>query len=109
MKKTLLLIAALLPTQVFALDINCEGNISNVLDSPGHCNGNLAFQIKATGSTWICSSSTTGNSLILTAQATKRTLNFYMHDGAQSDGSGAMTCATIPHYQTPRYMILKAS
>jgi hypothetical protein len=102
MKKALLLLTALLPAQAFAADISCSGTISNVLDYPAQCNGNLSFQINATLNKWICSTSAKGNAMILSAQATKKTVAVYIHNA-----SGTMTCATVTHYITPRYMILK--
>ncbi len=102
MKKTLLLLAALLPTQVFASDLACVGKITNVMDYPAQCNGNLSFQLNATGNTWNCSSSATGNAMLLSAQATKKNVSIYI-----PNASGALTCATVPNYTTPRYMILK--
>ncbi|MCJ8268693.1 MAG: hypothetical protein MJK04_04735 [Psychrosphaera sp.] len=106
MKKALFLLMALLPTQVFATDITCGGKITKVIDFPAYCNGNLAFKLDTTSNIWICSSSTTGNAMILSGQATKRTLSVALPDGALADGSGAMTCATLISYKTPRYMLL---
>lgn len=101
MKKVLFLLMALLPTQAFAADIPCTGKVTLIMDYPGYCNNNLAFQLAGTSGHWLCSPSANSNSILLTAHATEKVLDVYI-----DDENGDLNCSALSNYKAVRYILL---
>lgn len=84
-----------------ASDINCSGKVLWAMDYPGHCNGNTAFKTTSSNGQWICSISTNGNAIVLTALTAAKKLEVYI-----DSINGTYTCATLPNYVQARYVII---
>ena len=98
MKKKLILMSGLLISLSIIASENCPGNVTVVLDYPSKCDGNFAFQLDSTGSTWLCALSEKSNSMVLTAYAAGKKINPRLELTTGGD------CKSIAHYQKPLYM-----
>lgn len=77
---------------------NCPGKVTIVMDYPGKCDGQFAFQLESTGYTWLCSRSDNSDSLLLTAYVTKQAINPRLTLTIAGD------CKSITQYQRPLYI-----
>lgn len=85
------------PVALVAGDKDCVGKVTNVLDYPRYCGGNLAFKLDSTNGKWVCTLSDVSGSMILAAFTSGAKVNVR---------TAAETCGAIEHYHRPSYIYL---
>jgi hypothetical protein len=78
------------------------GEVSLVMADHPNCGlDNLAFKISGTANSWICTSSVSAVSVVLTAITAKKPFEVAIDDNA-----GTITCTTISQYSPALYLVM---
>jgi len=98
MKKLLLFVLLVISSNVNAVVESCPGKVIMILDFPVKCSGRMGYKLDVTGTRWLCSLSKNGDSMILTAYTTGKTIDARL--ALPTPGA----CASITQYQLPSYI-----
>jgi hypothetical protein len=98
MKKIIVITILLLASQFSLAATSCAGKVTDILDWPEKCNGNIAFKTDTTGAKWICTLSDKSASMILAAAMGEKMVSSRV--GLQTEGD----CTSINQYTTPEYI-----
>jgi hypothetical protein len=90
--------AIILPLNAMAVP-NCPGSVTEILEWPSKCGGNLAYKLDSVPGKWLCTTSSKGESLVLTAYVTGKTLTARL--------AADLPCNEVESYHTPLYIVLR--
>ena len=102
MRRALILVMLLAFSSENALALDCEGNITQVMDHFVNCSGNMAYMTDNSNGKWFCTISATSTSIVLAAFIAGKKVSTRILPTSDPSCSQIST-----HYQTPQYIVMK--